>query len=218
MRSGAGRQSTHTRHQFVTTASDVMATGRLLARAQRDAAAVAESWAQVMPATENVDMWVIPSDSPNHELLGPLETLRVAWKAWFFFVSAFCDKAYRLLLAELQGAAAKRGGQMSAVAKSTNPVAQLLRADAPDVLAWFALFRRRRNEIKEGVAFSFKALDSPGIGIAFRQLVIRPNGSAASQSAPDRELVFQTVLDDVASLRSLLAVIGRRGDGAHPAR
>lgn len=201
----AGGGSEYTRYQFVSTALDVTAGGRLLARAQRDAAAAAESWAQVMPGAETVDAWVIPTDAPDHELLGSLEVLRVAWKSWFFFVSAFCDQSYRLLLADLRGSAATRG-TMSSVTKSTNPVAELLRTQAPDVLDWFIAFRRRRNVVKEGTMFSFTALASPGVGITFRTLVIAADGRTSSHADPDGELSFETVLDDVASLGGLLNV------------
>jgi hypothetical protein len=207
LRGWNSRGSEYTLHQFASTTFDVCAAGRLLANAQRDAAAVAESWAAQIPGVESVNAWVMPSDGPDNDLLRSLETLRVAWKAWFFFVSAFCDQTYRVLLSRLQQQVAKRGGRMASIDKATNPVGHLLRGHAPDVVIWFEAFRRRRNEVKEGVMFSFKALDGPGIGITFRRLEIAADGRTSSHGDdPDRELGFQTVLDDVDALRALLAV------------
>jgi hypothetical protein len=206
LRGWDSRGSEYTRHQFVSTAFDVCAAGRLLSKAQRDAAAVAESWAVQMPNIETTDSWVMPSDGPDNDLLRSLETLRVAWKSWFFFVSAFCDQAYRVVLSRLQQQVATRGGHMSSIEKAANPVGDLLRREAPEVVVWFETFRRRRNEVKEGVMFSFKALDGPGIGITFRQLKIAADGRTSSHGDdPDRELGFQTVLDDVAALRAFVA-------------
>jgi len=59
---------------------------------------------------------------------------------------------------------------MNAILNPANPVAQLLAAEAPDVIAWFRAFRARRNEVKDGVNFGFTALGSPGVAITFSDI------------------------------------------------
>jgi hypothetical protein len=207
------RGSHYAVHHFLETASDVEAAGRLLASAQRSAAETLEETASMLAhVSPQASKWVIPSESPE------LETLRIAWKSWFFYVRAFCDPAYRLILADLQGMRAARRGAMSAIVNPANPVALLLSAEAPDVIPWFMSFRARRNEVKDGVNFGFTALASPGVAITFNLFSISPETgrptlhigadfkreSSHLGADDERELPFSTVVDDVRQLNSLL--------------
>ncbi len=199
-------------HHFLETASDVEAAGRVLATAQRAAADSLEEDTSILAQVSTASKWVIPSESSE------LEALRIAWKSWFFYVRAFCDPTYRLILAGLQNTRAEGAGTMNAILNPANPVAQLLAAEAPDVIAWFRAFRARRNEVKDGVNFGFTALGSPGVAITFNLFSINPETSRltlhmgadfkrASKhlSADDeRELPFATVVDDVRHLNALL--------------
>lgn len=214
-RDSQGLGSYYAVHHYLETASDVEAAGRLLAAAQRAAADSLEETAALLAQVSKADKWVVMSESPE------LEALRVAWKSWFFYVRAFCDPAYRLILAYLGGARAERAGSMNAVLNQSNPVAKLLAVEAPDVIEWFRSFRARRNEVKDGVNFGFTALSSPGVAITFNRFSINPetgrptlHGGADYKAASnhltaddERELPFSTVVDDVRQLNALLVAV-----------
>ena len=123
---------------------------------------------------------------------------------------AFCDNAYRLVVAIIDDRPpASFGSLASATAKPSNPVAKLLADEAPDVLPWFSTFRARRNEVKEGVNFSFTALGTPGVAITFN--TFRSDSESGRRSlligsSGDREVPFATVIEDVRRLTELAAM------------
>jgi hypothetical protein len=198
-----GRGSDYTIHQFIESASDVVAAGRLLGRAQRRAAETLEETATLLSSVSGPHKWVIPTETAE------LEDLRIAWKGWFLFVRAFCDLSYRVILAAASGSRAPRGGSLAtALAKPSNPVRLLLDLRAPSVLPWFRVFRDRRNDVKSGVNFSFTAIAKPGVAITFNVLTIdRETGRRSLHLGSDteRELPFSTVLEDVDRLIEFLA-------------
>lgn len=210
-------------HQFLECSSDVEAAGRLLARAQRMAAESLEETAVIMSQVSSTAKWVIPSESPE------LETLRIVWKSWFFYVRAFCDLAYRLIFASLQDGLAGKGRSMNEIYKAGDRVGVLLAAEAPEVLPWFRVFRARRDEVKAGVNFSFTALSSPGVAITFNMLATDPGTGRESlyvgsdfrgkslhlEHEDERELPFSTVVEDVYRLNDLLtaAAVANRRNG-----
>jgi hypothetical protein len=152
--------------QLAETASDVVAMGRVLEHSAADAdrASRAET-ARVLAA-----MSAIGIDSEFTFASQPieLERFRVAVKAWFFFVRALCDNAYRLLLAQAQSGPAPASGSMSkAAGNPNNEVAKMLAERAPDFLPWFVAFRDKRDEIKTGVNFAITGLGGPGVGVVF---------------------------------------------------
>jgi len=90
-----------------------------------------------------------------------------------------------------------------------NPVAELLADQAPHVLPWFRTFRKRRNEIKDGVNFSFTALGTPGVAITFNTFSIDSESGRRSLrigSSGDREVPFSSVLEDLRRLTELAAM------------
>jgi hypothetical protein len=197
-----GRGSDYTIHQFLESASDVVAAGHLLGHAQRRAAETLEETATLLSSISGPDKWVIPGESAE------LEQLRITWKGWFLFVRAFCDLAYRLMLAAASGSRAARGGSLAtALAKPSNPVRLLLELRARSVLPWFRVFRDRRNDIKSGVNFSFTAIGTPGVAITFNVFTIDQETGRRSLhlgSDTQRELPFSTVVEDVERLIELL--------------
>lgn len=131
--------------------------------------------------------------------------LRIDVKAWFFFVRAICDSAYRLLIAALTGDAAPRGGSMSSAAKNErNPVALLLAEEASDWLDWFRNFKAMRDEIKEGVGAGITDLGDEGIGLVFH--IFTPQRGLVIDLSGKRTVSMTAIVDSATRVLELLRI------------
>jgi hypothetical protein len=190
--------------QFAETVSDVVAAGRCLAAAQRAAAESTHQVAAQLRAMSPRAEWIITEQTPD------LETLRITWKAWFFFVRALCDKVYGLTLSAAQNKPVQRGGSMTAAIKPGNPVAVILAEEAPEFIPWFVRFRSLRNDVKDGVNFAVTALGSPGLSVTFSTFRISSETGRREvfvDSAGDRKVTLPDVVDDARILAHVLAVV-----------
>ncbi len=79
--------------------------------------------------------------------------LQTAYKAYFFFVRAFHDAAYRVILL-LSGQRPGLHSSMHAAVKNTNSPVHAKIATIPGYIEWFTDFRDKRNRIKVGANFS----------------------------------------------------------------
>jgi hypothetical protein len=188
--------------QLAEAASDVVATGRVLAQAHRVAIRAFRSNAS--PGRP------LPANSGERTLLAQpteLAALSVSYKTWLFFVRAFCDHAYRLLLADAESRLARRGGSMSAVLNPLNPVAEMFAASAPDLPDWFRAFRELRNEMKDGAAFAFSELDARGLALTIFQITARRDSDPAFDVVEGRAMRLSDVVEDARRIREVLAAL-----------
>lgn len=98
---------------------------------------------------------------------GPLASrLKVMYKGTFFFVRAYQDVLYQVMLSLLQRKLTKTGTMDSAATKEMNPVRLILDDELPEYIPWFVGWRQLRNQIKDGSTFSlFGPEDDLGIAV-----------------------------------------------------
>jgi hypothetical protein len=145
--------------QLAESAADVITAGRALARAHRRAIGPYRATLASGPVAARAGTLDLKTQAPE------LDELRLLMKSWWFFVRAFCDNAYQLLLGEIENRAARAGGSMNAALHPGNPVGTELNSVAPEVLPWFEELRQVRNDMKRGAAFGFTQLDARGLGL-----------------------------------------------------
>lgn len=204
-----GTRSHLTALQIAEAASDLCSAGRALSRAHRRGISVyndlhgSAPQRLVMPRDDGTDSWVTARQPPE------LEELSFLIKAWLFFVSAFCDKAYRLLLGRIQDRAAPRGN-MSAIEKEANPVGRFLDETAEEVRPWFRDLRAIRNSIKEGTNVAFSQLDARGLGITVYTLRAAHGPPRELIVTPGETITFADVVEDARRVRQLLELLAMR--------
>ena len=184
--------------QMAEALSDVDAAGRALLEAHRRA--IRPYLRGLAPGRP------IPAQDGNavRPVLGQvpeLATLSVLMKAWLFFVRAFCDSAYRLLLAEMEGRPTSRGGSMGSALRPTNPVAVKIASEAPELLDWFRTLREIRNDMKEGESFAFSGLDARGLALTIYEIRIHPDRPELIEG---RTVTFADIADDATRILDIL--------------
>ncbi|MBI3803848.1 MAG: hypothetical protein HY282_08820 [Nitrospirae bacterium] len=102
-------------------------------------------------------------------------SLRVGYKAFFYFIRTYHDSLYKTLLSIIR----QQAGRASAMTdtfdhkkkefKLNNPVAQIIRTSYPDYINWFLSWREKRNAIKTGVGIAYIG-PSYDLGISFNKL------------------------------------------------
>jgi len=191
--------------QLAEAVSDVHAAGLALADAHRRA----------IPVFRDADRstWhPIPANQGQRTLLlqpPELQTLSVLMKAWLFFVRAFCDNAYRLLLGDAEHRPAPRSGSMERVLNEKNPVAVLLATRAPDVPEWFRNLRALRNAMKEGAAFAFSQLDARGLGLTIFEVRAATTLRPEIEVVPRETVTFADIVDDAGRVLELVRALER---------
>jgi hypothetical protein len=94
--------------------------------------------------------------------------LAAAYKAMFFFVRAYQDASYRVLL-QLLGDR-NEGVSMSQAAKNpNNPVAEHLAKELPSYMPWFVAWRKLRDSVKAGRTHSLRG-PQWNIGVSFEEV------------------------------------------------
>jgi hypothetical protein len=188
--------------QLAEALSDVHAAGSALVEAHRRAIRVfhdVDSSRQPIPA--NAGTRTLLSQPPE------LATLSVLIKAWLFFVRAFCDNAYRLLLGEEQNRPAPRGGSMESIFNPNNPVAVILATHASDLPTWFRELRHVRNEMKEGAAFAFSQLDARGLGLTIFKIHAQKNPLPQIDVVAGHTVTFADVAEDARRILEILDML-----------
>jgi len=113
--------------------------------------------------------------------IGPNARLIIAYKGLFFFIRAYQDALYRVLLEiETSEDAGRYRRMISAISendqsyKADNPVGALLASSFPEYLEWFLDWRKRRDSVKLGAGFHISGPE-PDIGVGFN-IVTRKGG------------------------------------------
>lgn len=107
--------------------------------------------------------------------------LKAAYKAYFFFIRAFQDACYGVLL-NINGATPGAYSSMrKALEKKVTPIYDKVAA-IPGYVAWFEQFKTKRDQIKAGVNFS---LCGPqwDVGVGFNR--ITPEGGVVVDASPN---------------------------------
>jgi hypothetical protein len=97
----------------------------------------------------------------------PYAKAKVAYKALLFFVRADADALYRAFL-EARGERAGRRTSMESALSAGKPLAELLGTHVPGYADWFARWRKRRNDVKDGVSIAFTGIG--GFGLYFQSV------------------------------------------------
>ena len=151
--------------QLVEAAGDVGAMGRDLAVSARQAydasRAETERVLAALPSTGAPTAWTFAIQPPE------LERFRVEVKAWFFFVRALCDNAYRVLLARAEDTPAPKSGSMTkAAGNPKNPVAILLSERTPTFWVGSSAFATSgRDQVWREL--QHHRAGGPGVGVVF---------------------------------------------------
>ena len=112
--------------------------------------------------------------------IGPDARLILAYKGLFFFIRAYQDTLYRVLLElETSKDAGRYRRMIHAISedqsyKTDNPVGALLASSFPEYLGWFLDWRERRDSVKLGAGFYISGPE-PDIGVGFN-IVTRKGG------------------------------------------
>jgi hypothetical protein len=194
--------------QLLESGSDIDAAGRALLDAHRRA---------IRPFQEGGAGRPVPANAGRRTLLRQsveLQTLSVLYKAWLFFVRSFCDNAYRLLLAELEGKPARPNASMASILNPLNPVAVLLAAEAPDVAEWFRERRDLRNDMKRGAAFAFSRLDARGLHLTIFEITPTETPNRAIDVAEGTTLTLADIAEDAERVLEILQVLAARREAA----
>jgi hypothetical protein len=147
------------RQQLIEAATDIESALLLYVSAQETT---------VRTAYEHVQDWDRPFDPPYLGRVPATAAIRIAIKSALYFLRAYLDRAYSLLLYVETGAHAGRGSSMNYAAKKpANPVALALDEHDPEWLRWFRSFRDMRNEVKEGVNFAVGGFPTPAVRAHF---------------------------------------------------
>ena len=187
--------------QLLEAASDIDAAGRAVSEAHRRAVRVFQRGGAGRPVPANDGTRTILRQPPE------LQMLSVLLKAWLFFVRGFCDNAYRLLLAEVEGRPAQPGGSMESILNPRNPVAVLLAVEAPGVADWFRELREIRNDMKRGAAFAFSRLDARGLHFTIFEVRARKNPLPEIDVIEGRTVTFADVVEDAGKVLEILRVL-----------
>ena len=188
--------------QLAEAASDIEAAGRTLAEAHRRAIRVFHAEERGGPP--------IPANRGARTLLAQppeLAALSVLIKAWLFFVRAFCDNAYRLLLADAEHRPAPRGASMESILNAGNPVATMFATQAPGLSDWFRNLRAIRNEMKEGAAFAFSRLDARGLALTIFEIRTERSSFPEIDLVEGRTVAFADVVEDAGWILQILGVL-----------
>jgi len=198
--------------QLAESGSDLVAAGRALAQAHRGAIRVfrnQESSGRPIPANRGEATLL---SQPTE-----LATLSVLFKAWLFFVRAFCDHAYRLLLADAENRPAPRSGSMKSILNPLNPVAVIFDARAPEITEWFRAHRELRNAMKEGAAFAFSGLDARGLALTIYEIRTRKEPDREIEVLEGPTIRFADVVEDSNRMVEILALLAE-GTGTREPR
>jgi hypothetical protein len=190
--------------QLLESASDVDAAGRAVGEAHRRAVRAFQEGGAGRPVPANDGARTLLRQSPE------LQTLSVLLKAWLFFVRGFCDNAYRLLLAGVEGRPAKRGGSMENILNPRNPVASLLAREAPSVPSWFQELREIRNDVKRGAAFAFSQLDARGLHLTIFEIRASKSPLQGIEVIEGRTVTFADVVEDAGKVLELMRLLAAR--------
>lgn len=188
--------------QLAEAGSDIHAAGLALAEAHRRAIPAfrdpRRSAGRPLPSTEGHTLLAQPAE---------LQALSVLIKAWLFFVRAFCDNAYRLLLADAEDRPAPQGGSMASALNERNPVAKILSTHAPEVPDWFRDLREVRNAMKEGAAFAFSQLDARGLGLTIYDVRAQKHPLPEIDVTPRQTVTFADVVADAGRVLEIIRVL-----------
>jgi hypothetical protein len=104
--------------------------------------------------------------------------LGTAYKAFFYFVRAYQDTVYRMILNVHGQNWRATQTTMNRAHKDRNLVGVLLRARLPEYLPWFAEWREKRNQIKDGVTTGWAGPDTD-LGLVFNDIIVTPTTYAS---------------------------------------
>lgn len=97
----------------------------------------------------------------------------IAFKTMYFYIRAFQDAMYNILL-ELSGQASGNKGTMSNIVNSNgelkikNPVARVINDSIPEYIEWFVVMKKQRDLVKTGINFAIIGPGhDPGISFVF---------------------------------------------------
>lgn len=190
--------------QLLESASDLDAAARSVGEAHRRAIPVFRQGGAGLEIPANDGARTLLRQPPE------LQTLAVLLKAWTFFVRAFCDNAYQLLLASVERRPAKAGGSMEAILNERNPVAVLFAEEAPEIVEWFRELRAVRNDMKRGAAFAFSDLDARGLHYTIYDVKAERAPAREIKVTAGRTVTFANVVEDAARVLEIFRVISEQ--------
>ena len=126
--------------------------------------------------------------------------LKACYKAYLFFIRAFHDAAYGMLL-NLSGRTPGAYSSMNdCIKKQALPVFEMVNG-IPGYVEWFKAFKKKRDDVKRGVGFSLSG-SQWDVGVGFTRAT-REGGIVVSQSANHLRLG-----DMIDAVRYSAAIVG----------
>jgi len=138
--------------------------------------------------------------------------LIVSYKALFYFVRAYQDALYKVML-EIEGQSPGYGSMATASQNPRNKVAEILNIYLPEYKQWFINWKKKRDDVKLGANFSISGPEEI-LGISF-VTVNEDSGGIVIDCSESKAVRISDIVEAINFSAKLATVASQRAKERH---